>query len=188
MYKYTKDPNGSKHTVILSLQSERKNLVNGLLVPQTFSDHSMTVRKYQYRILSSDRTEHITAPPISGKFVIHAPSLIGILAYAILANAPSASGMILEKAWTDSNSWLLAHLYYERMRFGSDVESPYFCKLIRRAKLCKTLPHLTIGQWLTAISQMHRRRAILRDCNFFFWNDRPQSTDIYTWLSTRLCS
>jgi len=121
VYKYTKDPNGSKHTVILSLQSERKNLVNGLLVPQTFSDHSMTVRKYQYRILSSDRTEHITAPPISGKFVIHAPSLIGILAYAILANAPSASGMILEKAWTDSNSWLLAHLYYERMRFGSDV-------------------------------------------------------------------
>lgn len=166
----------------------------GLLIPFSlpapFRAGHAAVHQYQYQLLAGQDRPSKAGGGINGKFVIHAPSLIGIWAHAILVCVPGAAGLILERARAGSQTWLLwlaGRLRYERMRLGSDVESPYLRKYINRENLKKVLPRLTIGDWIDAIDKTHWQPA-LQESDFIFWHDMVQTADLEPWLASRLCN
>lgn len=124
--------------------------------------------------------------PATGKFIIYAPSLTGILAHAILAGVPGTKGLLLDKAWAGSKmrlAWLAIRLRYERLRLGSDVESPYLHRLAHREKLQSVLPPLSIGHWLSAVEQM--RAFPLPGRDFVLWRDKAQIVEADAWAAMR---
>ncbi|RCL03085.1 MAG: hypothetical protein JSC189_000412 [Candidatus Tokpelaia sp. JSC189] len=166
----------------------------GFLLPislcMPFSINNGAVRQFRYQLRTSQSSQSKIPDVILGKFVIYAPSLIGIWAPAILASIPNTVGLILDKAWAGSQIqalWLAGRLRYERMRLGSDVESPYLRKQIPRENLQKALPHLTIGQWIDAIDKI-RQKSVFMDTDFIFWRDNRHTVDIRSWIASRLCS
>lgn len=170
--------------------SADRGLLIPLSLPAPFPAGHAAVHQYRYQLLAGQGRPLKAREGINGKFVIHAPSLIGIWAHAILTCVPDAAGLILDRARAGSQTWLLwltACLRYERMRLGSDVESPYLRKYINRENLQKVLPRLTIGHWIDALDGA-RRQSALPDGDFIFWHDRAQASNIGPWLASRLCN
>lgn|GEM_PF-1606885 len=190
--KTAKNPDTPYHTAMPAPEDRQEaDNIEGLLMPLSWPDSiaadGVAVCKYYYYLLATDKRNCGTALPVSGKFVIHVPSLAGILAHAILASTPDTRGFLLDKAWAGSNlrlSWFALRLQYERLRLGSDVESPYLRKLIHREKLQKILPRLTISQWLTAIDKM--RRLSFPDGDFILWHNKAYPAATAAWLAARL--
>jgi len=172
MPETVRNPGILAHAVTFALANRQAEYAEGLLLPLSvpapaFAAGRADMCKYHYYLSVTDNCNHRRAPPITGTYVIYAPSLAGIWAHAILASAPDARGLVLDRAWAGLAIrllWLACRLNYERLRLGSDVESPYMHTLIQREKLDKTLPRFTISQWLEAIDRM--RRLPLSGCGF----------------------
>jgi len=136
-----------------------------------------------YRLLAGADS----AKPLRGRFVISAPSVIGLLAPALLAVLPDCAGFILDRRWAGSAArllWLAWRLRYERLRLGSDVESPFLRRFIYRDRLADILPPLSIGQWLKAVGQS--RDGVFADPALIFWHDETRSAAFRPWLQGRL--
>jgi len=170
--------------------SADKGLFIPFSLPAPFPAGHAAVHQYRYQLLAGQDQPSKAGGGINGKFVIHAPSLIGIWAHAILVCVPGAAGLILDRARACSQTWLLwlaGRLRYERMRLGSDMESPYLRQYINRENLQNMLPRLTIGEWIDAIDKT-RRQPAWPDGDFIFWHDRAQTADLGPWLASRLCN
>ncbi|RCL01107.1 MAG: hypothetical protein JSC188_000666 [Candidatus Tokpelaia sp. JSC188] len=163
----------------------------GLLVPVSlripFSSNDPSIQQFRYQLQGKQCNRLKPSDIILGRFVIYAPSLIGIWAPAILACVPNTVGFVLENTWTNSRiwlRWLSTWLHYERIRLGSDVESPYLRKQIAHKNLQKVLLHLTIGHWIAGIDKA-RQKPIFSSSDFIFWQDKMHKTNIEPWITSR---